>query len=704
MIAVRGNVVRVSAVRPHVMRMDFVCGKCGSMAPRSMPEGRYEPPTKCVVPSCKGKFFTPERASAVTVDWQKLKYVRCAACAAACTAARATDALARRRIQEVEADQMDAGRIPRTLEVEVQGDLVDSCVPGDVVHVTGVVKAVHAEDTRLGRSKSLYLLFLQANWVSSPRRQPSASTRAAVSRGLAEEGGRAAAVEEEVGQLDTVEFSRRDMIAIQDIASQPALLELVVASLCPAIFGHEEVKLGLTLALFGGTRHGARGSGGTRTLAVRGDPHVLVVGDPGMGKSQMLQAVSALSPRGVYVCGNTTSTTGLTVTMVRDAATGEFALEAGALVLGDQGLCCIDEFDKMGAEHQALLEAMEQQSISIAKAGIVCTLSARTSVVAAANPAGGHYNRSKTVAENLRMPSPLLSRFDLIFILLDQPDVRRDQLLSEHVMALHAGSASAGGAAEDGRAHAAGLAQPASAPGGDAAGGRASLVQRLRQGSARCTDPIPAPLLRKYIAYARYVLQGCGAVFVLHSCSVIAALRCRRALPLTAQRRSKYVHPALTAEAATVLRDFFLTLRRSHRDSESVPITTRQLESLIRLAQARAKLELREVVTRSDAEDVVQLLRESMLETYTDEYGCVDFSRAGGMSMSKKVKEFVGALTKVARERGSALFTVAVGQRRLCARMCAWLCSPLARALRRWRRWRARASCRWTTFTTLWRC
>lgn len=174
-----------------------------------------------------------------------------------------------------------------------------------------------------------------------------------------------------------------------------------------------------------------------------------------MGKSQMLHALSALAPRGVYVSGNTTTTSGLTVTVLKDSTTGDYALEAGALVLGDQGLCCIDEFDKMGADHQALLEAMEQQSVSVAKAGIVCNLPTRTAVVAAANPVGGHYkyerltreceplikmrSKVKTVSENLKMAATVLSRFDLVFILVDAPDQERDQLLSEHVIRLHSG-------------------------------------------------------------------------------------------------------------------------------------------------------------------------------------------------------------------------------------------------------------------------
>jgi len=365
---------------------------------------------------------------------------------------------------------------------------------------------------------------------------------------------------------DSIQITTKDLYAIEEVHMEAQLFKLIVNSFSPAIFGHEMVKAGILFALFGGRR---RSTATIDRTAIRSDPHILVVGDPGLGKSQMLSAAVKVAPRGVYVCGSSgISTSGLTVTLVRGSGS-DFALEAGALVLGDQGCCCIDEFDKMTTDHNALLEAMEQQSISIAKAGIICTLPARTSVIAAANPVGGHYNMSKTVAENLKMNTALLSRFDLIFILMDKPDGEMDQYLSNHVMALHSGNTTAAPAFR-------GSTSQESEP----TQGRAvkpemdrPLSERLRMTSEDNLELIPLPLLRKYIAYAR-----------------------------------QYVHPRLSPEAAATLQDFYLMLRARHRSPDGTPVTTRQLESLIRMAEAKARMELREVVTRRDAMDVIEIM------------------------------------------------------------------------------------------------
>lgn len=424
-----------------------------------------------------------------------------------------------------------------------------------------------------------------------------------------------------------MDFTREDLEQISNIISRGDVFDRLVHSLCPGIYRNEVVKAGLVLALLGGTRNPDEKDSACFS---RADSHVLVVGDPGLGKSQMLRAVAMVAPRAVYVGGNTTTTTGLTVTMVKDAS-GDHALEAGALVLADQGVCCIDEFDKMGIDYQALLEAMEQQSISIAKAGIVANLNARTSVIAAANPSGGHYNRSRSVSENLKMKAALLSRFDLVFVLLDRPDEERDRLLSEHVMNVHARTKRSRKRQREDAGRDSWRGDNGDMGGDDGLFGQPPPPQRLlskrlvANAYEYTMQAIPVYFLKKFIAYAR-----------------------------------RYVHPRLSPEAAAVLQRKYLELRSGGENSntaDSVPITTRQLESLIRLAQARAKADFSEVVTEQHALDVVEIMQECLLDTYATEDGNLDFGRSGGMSLAKKVKAYVARLAKAAQRRNTTLFS-----------------------------------------------
>ncbi|CAN6327935.1 unnamed protein product [Urochloa humidicola] len=573
LITVRGTIVKVSTVKPLVLQLNFQCMKCGTNIIRVFCDGKFSPPVSCDTHGCKSRTFTPERSNAVLlIDFQKI------------------------RIQELaSADNHEEGRVPRTVECELTEDLVDCCIPGDIVTVTGIVKVLNNYmDVGGGKSKNrnqgLYYLYLEA-----------VSVRNLKSRDVSDEEIRAS------GIPDFQTCSDRDLEFAIKYKEQhgPDVFRQILQSFCPSIYGHELVKAGITLALFGGVQ---KNSMDQNKVPVRGDIHIVVVGDPGLGKSQLLQAAAAVSPRGIYVCGNTTTKAGLTVAVVKDSLTNDYAFEAGAIVLADRGLCCIDEFDKMSAEHQALLEAMEQQCVSVAKAGLVASLSARTSVLAAANPVGGHYDRAKTVNENLKMSAALLSRFDLVFILLDNPDEMLDKRVSDHIIALRTNDGDHITPNKRIRTVSPCNIDLVFGVGGD------SFASRLRLHPEKDKDfkPLTGQLLLKYISFAR-----------------------------------EHVFPRMSKAAGDILQEFYLKLRERSTSADGTPITARQLESLVRLAEARARVDLREEVTAEDAKDVVEIMKESLYDKYVDENGFVDFTRSGGMSQPKEAKRFMNALNKL---------------------------------------------------------
>jgi DNA replication licensing factor MCM7 len=362
-----------------------MCDTCGSEIYQEVVGQEFMPKMSCPSQRCrdnksKGKVNMQTRGSKFT-KYQEL------------------------RIQELP-DQVPVGHIPRSITVQCRGEQARRCGPGDTITVSGIFLAqrfLGYKGLKAGLQSST---FIDACSIEKEKKTYTELT----------------------GNLDTKQ--RKE---IQEISMRPNCYKSLASSIAPEIYGHDDVKRALLLQLVGGV---------TRALPdgmkIRGDINICLVGDPGVAKSQLLKYVSKVAPRGVYTTGKGSSGVGLTAAIVKDTLTGELSLEGGALVLADMGICCIDEFDKMEeGDRTAIHEVMEQQTISIAKAGITTTLNARTAVLAAANPLYGRYNKRKSISENVDLPNSLLSRFDLLYLLLDKANSDKDKALATHVLHVH---------------------------------------------------------------------------------------------------------------------------------------------------------------------------------------------------------------------------------------------------------------------------
>jgi replicative DNA helicase Mcm len=379
LVMVEGIIMRASTVRPIVAVAAFRCKRCDAKMEVPQSGAFLTLPFKCVNPRCgKGGPFEFIQDESKFIDYQEL------------------------RIQEYPED-IPPGQTPRSLDIRLLGkDIVDTARPGDRVYVTGIVGAEATSYPRTGKSRT-FTLYLDANYVETASREP-----------------------------ESLLITPEEEEQIFRLAKDPNVHQKIIQSIAPSIYGYEHIKEAIMYLLFGGVpKH-------LPDIAVRGDVHILLVGDPGTAKSQLLRYVQRIAPRGLYTSGRGTTAAGLTAAVL-PSPTGGMTLEAGALVLADKGIACIDEIDKMRNEDRiAIHEAMEQQTVSVAKGGIVATLNARTAILAAANPALGRYDPYRTVAENISLPITILSRFDLIFVLRDVPDKDYDSKMSEHMLKLHA--------------------------------------------------------------------------------------------------------------------------------------------------------------------------------------------------------------------------------------------------------------------------
>jgi len=482
MTSVSGMVVRSSEVKPLAKEITYKCSNDHDFH-ITLEKGMTVPPLyRCGIdPKCTSKDFTIQPDKSRFIDFQIA------------------------RLQELPED-LPPGQLPHYVDVTIKQDLVDNARPGDRIILTGIVRIEQEYFVGARSTSGLYRLRIDGNNIEFlGGRGPKTSRK-----------------------TEREEVSPEEEKIIKSLSGNPDIYNRLVDSFAPHIQGHTLIKEAILLLIAGSTQRLLQD--GTK---IRGDINIFLVGDPGTAKSEMLKFCARIAPRGLYTSGRGSTAAGLTAAVVRDKS-GIMMLEAGAVVLGDQGLVCIDEFDKMKPEDRsALHEVMEQQSASIAKGGIVATLNARTSILAAANPMYGKYDPFKNITENVNLPIPLLTRFDLIFVVRDIPSKEKDARIAKHIINLYT-------------------------PGGN---DTRSLID--------------SDILTKYLSY------------------------------------SKRINPILTKEAEDKILAYYMKMRNVESE-EMITVTPRQLEGLIRLATARARLLMKDQVEAEDAERAIFLI-ESML-------------------------------------------------------------------------------------------
>jgi len=509
LISIEGIVRQSSDVRPQVVNAKFECPSCGTVISVLQVEKKFREPSRC---SCgrRGGF---KLLSKEMVDTQRLV------------------------IEEVP-ESLSGGEQPKRINIFLKEDLVEpkmeeKTTPGSRVRVVGILKEVPVPMSTGGLS-TRFELAVEANNLT-----PLEET------------------------FEEVDITDEDEQQILDLAKDPKVFEKLARSITPSVWGYEEIKRALVLQLFGGVR---------KVLAdgqkSRGDIHVLLVGDPGVAKSVTLAFMAEISPKGRYVVGKSASGAGLTAVVVRDEYLRGWSLEAGAMVLANKGLVCIDELEKMDPnDRSSMHEAMEQQTITISKANVQASLRSETSVLAAANPKFGRFDPYQSIAQQIDLPPTLINRFDVIFTLRDVPQRDKDEKIAMHVLQEH---------------------------------------QKSEE-----TMLIPRELFRKYVAYTKQKIK-----------------------------------PILSEEAINTIKSFYVDLRNRPVTSEAalrpIPISARQLQALIRMSEASAKIHLRDVVIQEDAEIAIEIMKYYLMQVgYDYESKTFDIDRVTtGITSSQRSKIF----------------------------------------------------------------
>uniref|UniRef100_UPI00358E0689 DNA replication licensing factor MCM2 n=1 Tax=Myxine glutinosa TaxID=7769 RepID=UPI00358E0689 len=501
LIRTRGVVTSCTGILPQLSAVKYTCVRCNCiMGPYMQNQHQELKPGSC--PECQSSGpFDINMEQTVYQNYQRIT------------------------IQE-SPGRVAAGRLPRSKDAILLADLVDSSKPGDEIELTGIYHNNYDGSLNTSHGFPVFATVILANHIVHFGARTALETL----------------TDDDVQKI--VAFSRDDCIG-----------ERIFASIGPSIFGHEDIKRAIALALFGGE---AKNPGGKHR--VRGDINILLCGDPGTAKSQFLKYVEQTAGRVIFTTGQGASAVGLTAYVQRHPVSREWTLEAGALVLADRGVCLIDEFDKMtDQDRTSIHEAMEQQSISISKAGIVTSLQARCTIIAAANPIGGRYDASLTFSDNVDLSEPILSRFDILCVVRDTVDAVQDEMLARFVVQSHV------------RHHPAGPRDSA------AAGDDNSSLPPINTTGVQA---LPQDFLRKYLLYSK-----------------------------------ERVKPKLQQVDQDKVARMYSTLRRESMATGSVPITVRHIESVIRMAEAHARMHLRDYVREDDVNMAIRVMLESFIDT-----------------------------------------------------------------------------------------